>query len=933
MKLPTFRTLNGLFPFYGAALLIVASATFYTARLWPTAPTLNATPVTTQAIDAPAIADKLDFPLAQAVTKFGFNHAIQLIHSAKSINPELNYSVFAARPGASNTQWMLIDATDSALRAIPANQLVDKAGALNIGDTQLYRQPLKLNNNLVGFLFIEVPEQPPQVGEQENVTKPSVEFYAMAIITLLFISLSIIIFPRLIARTVKAHTTQLESEISEITEKEDYRLSVSTNVGIGLKSIAQHINQLLLRVEKSDSDHKEAAQELKNLQSSLEAQVEARTQELEHATLLAQQASDTKTNFLATMSHEIRTPMNGIIGTIDLLRHTELDGAQHRLTSIIRDSAFSLLGILDDILDFSKIEAGKLKIEKKPFSPGLVVEEVARVMSSIAHKNNLSLSLYISPNVPENLVGDMVRVRQVIYNLCSNAIKFTQTTQEQRGQVSISVDVKEHTHDFYTLEFKVADNGKGMTKQQLAEIFLPFSQAEDSITREYGGTGLGLSICKSLSELMYGSISVTSELGLGSEFTVSLPLEIGESTAISHQGALKKKRVALYCVDGERNEQLNAYLRFLGAEVIQLQDFKQIETLNDEKGLIWLLNGLDQMPMVNKILQRIVGKLDEHKQQVVVLGRLDEAKLNFKHIYYLNAQPLCRSSLFSSLLVAAGLHVPKQIQRVESMNHFPSVNKARDENRLVLLVEDNVLNQQVITDQLHLLGYGVDVAQNGEEGLEMWRKGHYPIILTDLHMPRMSGYDLANEIREEAIEREDLNERPVIIAITANALKGEKEKCLKMGMDDYLTKPVELNTIEQVLAKWTPMVSFKKAPAAPIDETSLSSYVGDDLEKTQHYLNMFLEHGNSLMTKLKKAAKEENVEEIGGLSHQLKSTAKTVGANDLANSAAYLEQTCLSLNYDMKEIEYAHDELEQRYVEAREYINDKLSTLKGAEQA
>jgi signal transduction histidine kinase len=220
----------------------------------------------------------------------------------------------------------------------------------------------------------------------------------------------------------------------------------------------------LQQVQTSLENNQTSEKELKQLQTSLETEVQARTLALEKATMNAERANEAKTTFLATMSHEIRTPMNGVIGTIDLLRQTELDGAQHRLSTIIRDSAFSLLGILDDILDFSKIEAGKLQIDNTAFSVTDTIEEVARVLSSVAKKRKLDLQLSIAPDIPKNLVGDNIRVRQVLYNLCSNAIKFTTTDENRQGFVKVAVEVAQNTSEHYTLRFSVTDNGKGMTQ-------------------------------------------------------------------------------------------------------------------------------------------------------------------------------------------------------------------------------------------------------------------------------------------------------------------------------------------------------------------------------------------------------------------------------------------------------------------------------------
>ena len=366
----------------------------------------------------------------------------------------------------------------------------------------------KLEQNTLIHTVLEFNDQP--VGElvikQHPIAEPIAQSaglaYGLAALTLVALAILSFALSIFINKRFTKSSESLSSELMAITDNADYQAQVNENLDFGLDSVAKNINLLLNKVQSAITENKAAQADLQKLQSGLENEVQNRTLALEQATLKAEQANETKTTFLATMSHEIRTPMNGVIGTIDLLRQTELDGAQHRLSTIIRDSAFSLLGILDDILDFSKIEAGKLNIDNIPFSVSDTIEEVARVLSSVAKKRDLELELAIAPDIPTNLIGDTVRVRQVLYNLCSNAIKFTSTDEKHKGFVRISVEVAQNTTDHYTLRFSVLDNGKGMTQAQLREIFNPFIQAEGSITREYGGTGLGLSICKSLTELM-----------------------------------------------------------------------------------------------------------------------------------------------------------------------------------------------------------------------------------------------------------------------------------------------------------------------------------------------------------------------------------------------------------------------------------------------
>ncbi|WP_042149739.1 MULTISPECIES: hybrid sensor histidine kinase/response regulator [unclassified Pseudoalteromonas] len=853
------------------------------------------------------IANKIDNPLADALTRFGYNTAIQILFSANAINPKLDFYLY--KKTKTDSLELISKTSEVNVEGILKNQTIEK-------NHQMYlHHIIKKNDAVIGSLVIV---------QKVNKKIDSTLFYIMLAASILFAFILLFIFPKYLSKKIKNSTQQLENEISLITQKQDFKLSVSTNIGLGLKQISILINQLLNKLRTQEESHAQIELDLQALHTNLEIQVASRTEALEKAIKSAELSNESKSTFLATMSHEIRTPMNGVIGTIDLLRHTDLTGAQHRLSSIIRDSAFSLLGILDDILDFSKIEAGKLKIENKSFSIIKITEEVAKVLSSVAHKNNLELDLYIDPNIPDSVTGDIVRVRQVIYNLCSNAIKFTKSTDTQQGLICIQVSLVNKSDDHHTVEFKISDNGKGMNKMQLAKIFLPFNQAEISITREYGGTGLGLSICKSLIELMYGDIKVNSDLGFGSEFIVTLPFSIDETSVVKDKGRLKGKKIVLFSQNNKQSEYINNYLKFLNAEVIYLDDLKNELPWHKTKNLIWLLDGINAMPTVNQALRRLSGSLEENNQQVIVLSELSEAKLSFKNIFYLNAAPLCKESFFNSLFIAAGLHQAKNIKMAKSLNQYPSIEQARKNNQLILLVEDNMMNQQVICDQLHLLGYGVEIASDGQEGLKMWQSSNYSLVLTDLHMPKMSGYDLAKKIRELGPSRTDMKKESIIIAITANALKDERDKCLSQGMNDYITKPVELNLLETTLNKWLPRTPTKTI-SPTLNEQALADYIGPDTTQHAYFLNMFLEHGSKLMTDLKLAVTLEDQESIMDNAHQLKSTAKSIGAYILSETAEKLEGIVDNKSCDAHTIEHIFDQLEQHYFEVKEFINQRLN--------
>ena len=907
---------KGLLPLFiiinlAVTALVVVAYSFY--------PSQNSK-VEQNSLSLTQLAEQLDVPLVNALTRPGQDNANKLLDLSVALNNQFNYYLYR------------YTATAPAQLVFASNKPVIEANKLDqhLAEQGVIHHQLKLNDQPVGELIIKQKSDSAALLPQHS-TILAIAMAGSAVVCLFLLALFFNVY---LNTRLRKSSDILAHELESITKSNSYNTQVNEQLDIGLDVVAKNINLLLMQVQTAISNNAIAQQDLQNLQSSLETEVQNRTLALEKASQRAEQASEAKTTFLATMSHEIRTPMNGVIGTIDLLRQTELNGAQHRLSTIIRESAFSLLGILDDILDFSKIEAGKLHIDTIPFSVSDTIEEVARVLSSVAKKRQLELELAIAPDIPINLIGDTVRVRQVLYNLCSNAIKFTSSNDDRVGYVRISVEVAQNTTDHFTLRFTVSDNGKGMSQAQLREIFNPFIQAEGSITREYGGTGLGLSICKSLTELMLGSINVTSNVGIGSDFVVELPFSTENTIKYAHKNTLKDHRVVLVTEHPTRKQTLNRYLSFMGAKTITVQTAEEVEEHQDTHGIIWVLDGVDAMDNINYLLRRLLYTLEDNNQQVVVLSKLDETAINHQNIFYLNAAPLCKSNFMMSLLVAAGLHTPKQVKPVKTLNNYLNIAQARDENKLVLLVEDNILNQQVLTDQLHLLGFGVEVAENGEEGLKMWQSGHYPLILTDLHMPKMSGYDMVEKIRDEAAQLEDINAQPYIIAVTANALKGEKERCLNAGINDFITKPVELNTLEATLNNWNniskqgPIAAKPTKPTAPINLEMLAKYINNDEAKQLRFFKMYLEQSHTLTKEINTGVMTADNEKIISACHQLKSISQTIGAEKVAELAADFEDHCKEQDLTSDQLIELRDNLEIEYSRVAQFLKEQVSNAK-----
>jgi len=870
------------------------------------------------------LADRLDLPMVDALTMYGQGKVKQLLDLTSLLDGDFEYTLY--RFNATSDTQLVYSSSKPAIASIKTEQHLVEQGIIH--------HLLLVNDQPIGELIIKqnLPATPLSTQDSQVIA------YIIAIACVAALFILTLMFNMYINTRLRKSTDTLTQELQAITDDANYNSNVDEQLDIGLGVVAKHINLLLQKVQSAMSESDAAQKELYKLQNSLEGEVQNRTLALEQATLKAERASETKTTFLATMSHEIRTPMNGVIGTIDLLRQTELDGAQHRLSTIIRESAFSLLSILDDILDFSKIEAGKLNIDPIPFSVTDTIEEVARVLSSVAKKRELDLELAIAPDIPTNLTGDSVRVRQVLYNLCSNAIKFTSTDEKTQGHVKISVEVVHNTTDHFTLRFCVTDNGKGMSQAQLREIFNPFIQAENSITREYGGTGLGLSICKSLTELMLGTIHVTSHTGIGSEFTVELPFSTSGKIKYAHKGALNGKRIIVVSNHLEREKVMYRYLSFMGAKITYVHTEEEAEEYQHTQDIIWVADGIDNMDKTNALLRRLFYSLEDYNQQVVVLSKLDEAAINHKNIFYINASPLCKSNFMLSILVAAGLHTPKQIKKTKTLNNYLNVEQARKSNKLILLVEDNLLNQQVLTDQLHILGFGVEIANNGEEGLDMWRKGDYSLILTDLHMPKMSGYDMVEKIRNEAELLESIDAQPYIIAVTANALKGEKERCLAVGINDFITKPIELNALEDTLKRWSDKQSqnqnviIHQTTALPIDMEAVAKYINGDDAKQIRFFKMYLEQSQSLIKSINSGVMVNDLDEIIEGCHQLKSISKTIGAQTVADLSSAFEDKCKEGDLTTDELIDLRDKLEIEYSKAAQFLKEQVRTAQAKQE-
>ena len=694
-------------------------------------------------------------------------------------------------------------------------------------------------------------------------------------------------------------------------------------------------------------DQKQVEEHVRKLNDALEEKVSERTADLDHARIEAEQANHAKSDFLSAMSHEIRTPMNGVIGMVDVLQQSSLNSSQMVMANIIHDSAFALLAIIDDILDFSKIEAGKLQIENIPMSIADVAEAACETLNHIALMKNVELMLFTDPGIPSQVMSDPGRLRQILINLTSNAIKFSSGLPRQ-GKVSVRILPVESTPEKVTLVFRVTDNGIGMDTETQERLFKPFAQADSSTTRTYGGTGLGLAISRQLANLNGGEITVQSEAGKGSTFSLRLTFQRLPEKIDENAGQVAGLPCLVVGVTEGMADDLAAYLVHAGAQVDRVNDLGAVKQwiASRPPGLCIVLIDTAAPNLPLDELRIAARAHPEQKTHFVVIrrGHRREPRLEEADLVLVDGNVLSRKTLLKAVAVAAGRVnlIDREVRpRDVKVNLTPlSREEALRQGRLILIAEDNDINQKVILQQLNLLGQTADITGNGREALERWQNDRYSLLLTDLHMPEMDGYGLTAAIRAA----EGGKFHMPIIAFTANALKGEAEHCREIGMDDYLSKPVQLISLKAMLDKWLPVAApdlvagdtastpesqslppyrGKASLACPepvegggervehqkgqvstpsltvpqqgggnmlVDVNVLRSLVGNDDATLRDFLHEFQISAAKIADELRTACAARQAGVVGAAAHKLKSSARSVGALALGELCAEMEK-------------------------------------------
>ncbi len=742
-------------------------------------------------------------------------------------------------------------------------------------------------NEIVGKLVMDVDLS----ALRQQLQRQIIVAVISALIALLFAGAFAYRFTRIITRPLRS----LSELAKSVGENGNYSMRAQQAKGGDEVGVLTHrFNEMLDRIEVQDS-------ELRKQQELLEQRVQERTCQLRQETERAEAASRAKSEFLAVMSHEIRTPLNGILGMTNMLIDSPLDAKQKRFARVARSSGEDLLTIINDILDFSKIEAGRLELEPRPFQLNGLLEDLAERYAPIAQGKGLEL-LCNTPIPQLSVNGDSERLAQVLTNLLSNAIKFTAA-----GEVMLSVERIEETDDRVDVRFAVRDTGIGITPDQQLKLFNAFTQADTSTTRKYGGTGLGLVISQRLIKLMGGEILIESTFGQGSCFHFSLNLpKVSDVRNYQLASGFENMRILVVDDNQTNREILEYWLVSWGVQPVLAESAPEALTLLQQAAenlqpfqlllTDWMMPDMDGGALIEAV--HLDSRLSDIAIVVLSSAGMSAAPDIAAKINYL-LKPVRQSELHNLIArVVAGdmlknhpvALTPALPETHAGENWLPKL-KGR-----ILLAEDNVVNQEVAIAMLQRIGLSAKIAGNGLAATQLIKDETFDLVLMDCHMPIMDGFDATHTIRMREMSLA-LPKLP-IVALTANAIIGDRENCLAKGMDDYLSKPFNIEQMHKVLAQWLPLrehndqeVDAENTPPIniKIDQKTLVQLKNLKAGLLVRVIDLYIESSPQLLLDMEQAVTQQDTNSLYKVAHSLKNSSANLGIIDLTNLCRELE--------------------------------------------